>query len=559
MRRLGIATLVVALIGVTALASSGATAATATAGHPLDCTNWRYTAADEPSSLPTEFDRNNYKRTSLRDPAIAASPHQLCGQKGSAVDLAWGVTRGRPDVRIAVLDSGIKWRDAGAMRDLADRAYLNRGEVTPPCSVPSGDCNGDGRFSIADFGAIPDLNGNGLPDPEDLILNPQYSNGRDDDHNGYVDDISGWDFLFGDNDPLDTVNYGHGTGEAEDSTAADNGSGNVGTCPQCTFIPVRVGDSFIADAARFGAGVLFGLDSGAAVVQEALGAINNPKQAQLAIDAAYRRGVPVIASMADEASKHPNLPGSLEHTLTVNSVTTSEGPTSYLALNGCTNYGGRTFLSIPSGSCSSEATGIMSGVTGLVVSEARAKGLTLTTNEIMQLVRANADDVDFSTPNAVDPANDFLTGSTVRYPTRPGWDATDGYGRLNAYELLKAVRDAEDPARGGSHQPALVRAAARPRHRRPPRPRRRSPRRCVLVPGRVGRRRPAAGVPRHRRVARGRREGAPHEADRRPPRHPRPRVGRGRARGHDRAARRSHHGTHRRGEVQRPRPGRGHR
>ena len=237
MRRLGIATLAVALIGVTAFASSGATASTATAGHPLDCSNWRYTAADEPASLPAEFDRNNYKRTSLRDPSISTSPHQLCGQKGSAVDLAWGVTRGRPDVRIAVLDSGIKWRDAGAMRDLADRAYLNRGEVTPPCAVPSGDCNGDGRFSIADFGAIADRNGNGLADPEDLILDPKYSNGRDDDHNGYVDDISGWDFLFGDNDPLDTVNYGHGTGEAEDSTAADNGTGDVGTCPQCTVHP----------------------------------------------------------------------------------------------------------------------------------------------------------------------------------------------------------------------------------------------------------------------------------------------------------------------------------
>jgi hypothetical protein len=444
-RRLGIGTLVVALIGIGTLTSTGASAVTATGAHPLDCSNWRYTAADEPTGLPAEFDRDNYKRTSRRDPAISTSPHQLCGQKGSAVDLAWGITRGRPDVRIAVLDSGIKWRDTGAMRDLADRAYLNRGEVTPPCGSPSGDCNGDGRFSIADFGAIADRNGNGLADPEDLILDPRYSNGRDDDGNGYVDDISGWDFLFGDNDALDTVNYGHGTGEAEDSTAADNGTGDVGTCPQCTFIPVRVGDSFIADAARFGAGVLFGLDSGAAVIQEALGAINNPRQAQLAIDAAYRRGVPVIASMADEASKHPNLPGSLEHTLTVNSVTTSDGPTSYLALNGCTNYGGRTFLSIPSGSCSSEATGIMSGVTGLLVSEARAKGLTLSTNEILQLVRANADDVDFSTPNAVDPANDFLTGATVRYPTRAGWDATDGYGRLNAYELLKAVRDAKIP------------------------------------------------------------------------------------------------------------------
>ncbi|MBK5287762.1 MAG: VCBS repeat-containing protein [Acidimicrobiia bacterium] len=441
-----IATVVpVATSGVTSGATPVREPNSAAARAPLDCTNWRYGVADEPTNLPAEFDRNNYKRTSLRDPALATSPHHLCGQKGSAVDLAWGVQQGRPDVRIAVLDSGIKWRDAGAMADLANRAYLNRGELHPPCAVPSGDCNSDGRFSIADFGAIPDRNGNGLADPEDLILDPAVSNGVDDDHNGYVDDISGWDFLYGDNNPLDTVDYGHGTGEAEDSTAAANGSGDVGTCPNCTFIPVRVGDSFIADGGRFAAGVLFGLDSGAAVIQEALGGLNNPRQAQQAIDAAYRRGVPVIASMADEASKHPNLPGSLEHTLTVNSVRDTGSPRSYLALNGCTNFGGRTFLSVPSSSCSSEATGIMSGVAGLVVSEARDRGLHLSTNEILQLVRTAADDVDFSTPNAVDPANDFLSGSTVRYPTTAGWDGTNGYGRLNAYELLKAVRDDRIP------------------------------------------------------------------------------------------------------------------
>ena len=127
------------------------------------------------------------------------------------------------------------------------------------------------------------------PTPRTSSSTRTYNNGVDDDHNGYVDDISGWDFLYGDNDPLDTVDYGHGTGEAEDSTAAENGTGDVGICPQCQFIPVRVGDSFIADGGRFAAGVLFALDTGAEVIQEALGAINNPRQAQQAIDAAYRR------------------------------------------------------------------------------------------------------------------------------------------------------------------------------------------------------------------------------------------------------------------------------
>src|SRR5690348_14123280 len=156
--------------------------------QPTDCTHWRYGPADEPApgTLPTELDRNSYKTASARDTnsALFNSPHNQCGQKGPALDLALGVTQGRDDVRIAVLDSGIEWRDAGAMADLATKAYINLGEAKPPCwpARRDGDCNGDGIFNITDFGAIPDLNHNGVADPEDLILNPQYSNGRDDDH-----------------------------------------------------------------------------------------------------------------------------------------------------------------------------------------------------------------------------------------------------------------------------------------------------------------------------------------------------------------------------------------
>ncbi len=441
--------------------------------HRLDCEDWRYGPADEPASLPAEYDRDDYKRTSLRAPDFATSPQNLCGQKGAALDLAWGLSRGIDDVRIAVLDSGIKWRDADDMADLATTAYVNLGEVQPPCwpGVASGDCDGDGDFDVDDFGALSDRNGNGLADPEDLILDPAWNDGVDDDRNGWVDDISGWDFLYGDNDPLDTVEYGHGTGEAKDSTAAENGSGDVGGCPGCRFIPIRVGDSFIADGGRFAAGVLFAMDVGADVVQEALGAISNPRQAQQAIDVAYRRGVVVVASMADEASKHPNLPSSLEHTMAVNSVTEKkidllgDAPVEgYLALNGCTNFGGRTFVAVPSGACSSEATGQSAGMVALLESYAREQGVTahpslprasgtnvLTANEVMQIVRAGADDIDFSTPTAVDPANNFGTpnGSpllnTVRYPTTKGWDATFGYGRINVYEMLKAVRDRRIP------------------------------------------------------------------------------------------------------------------
>lgn len=427
---------------------------------PPDCSVNRYETPD-PASLPSDYDSDNYKLTSRRDSRWGRSVHRLCGSQGPGVDLAWGITRGRDDVLIAVLDSGVKWSmgSRDELRDLADQAYLNVGELPRPARSSTYDTNRDGRVTAADYAKDPrvrDRNHNGVIDPEDLILTPEFNNGIDDDGNGYVDDISGWDFLFGDNNPLDDVAYGHGTGEARDSTAAADNGGSVGTCPSCRFLPVRVGDSFIAEGGRFAAGVLFALDSGASVVQEALGAINNPPQAQAAINAAYASGVPIIASMADEASKHANLPAALDHTIAVNSMTQTYGflgdvgdlmDNDVFSLNGCTNYGGLVWVTVPSDGCSSEATGLSAGMAGLVISAARNAGVSpsLSANEIAQLLRGTADDIDFSTPRGKEPANEAGPPGFARYPTTPGWDATFGFGRVNTYEAVRAAASGEIP------------------------------------------------------------------------------------------------------------------
>lgn len=443
----------------------------------LDCPRWRYDGLI-PEHLPGEWNQDDYRFGSWRDPGSARSPHRLCGQLGAASDLSWNVSLGSPDVLIAVIDSGIEWR-GDKMADLVANTYVNRGELPVPEPAGTGtdryDSNGDGRLNALDYAADPrvgDRNGNELTDPEDLILS--FSDGTDADGNGYVDDVSGWDMLNGDNNPLDDVSYGHGTGEARDSAAAHDGEGSAGTCPECTQLPVRVSDSFIAQGGRFAASVLFALDSGADVIQEALGVISNPPQAQQAIDAAYTRGVPVVASMADEQSQHANLPAILEHTIPVNSLTQAPGlleselafvtgRRDALALNGCTNTGGITWVAVPSNGCSSEATGNSAGMVALVEAAAREAGIephpdmaargnsgnganVLSANEIAQLLRAGADDVDFSTPNAVDPANEDTDDFGVkRFPTVKGWDATTGYGRINAYESVLAASEGNIP------------------------------------------------------------------------------------------------------------------
>src|SRR5205807_2544464 len=180
-----------------------------------------------------------------------------------------------------VMDSGILWNTP----ELANKVRSNRGELPVPCTVATCttrrgstlqdyDVNQDGVFNVQDYAGDPrvtDRNANKLLDPEDLILS--FSDHTDDDHNGYVDDIAGWDFYQADNDPADDVTYGHGTGEARDSSAEIEKQ--LTQCPNCMFLPLRVGDSFIADVNHWAQGVIYATNNGVSVVQEALGTIDH--------------------------------------------------------------------------------------------------------------------------------------------------------------------------------------------------------------------------------------------------------------------------------------------
>ena len=439
-----------------------------------------------------------YGNTHLHcDPAINANPQELNGVMGASVDLAWKTTTGRPDVVIAVHDSGIRWNDGGFLIDLNNKTWLNRGELpiadwgSPHPSDPY-DRNSDGIFNILDYcpnaadelncggsgdsrvrGSSTtndtDYNANGWIDPEDLIF--KFSDGVDDDANGYVDDFVGWDTFEDDNDPFDEVQYGHGTGEARDSTAEVNNGGDAGVCPNCMVMHMRVGDSFVADVNDFAQGVLYATDNGASVIQSALGTLNNSRFAQEAIDYAYRRGVVLIASAADESAGHHNQPSVLEHGVTFNAIGNPErlddreppGIPSYLEFRGCTNYGAYITAAVPANSCSSEAVGRTAGMAGLIYSSARNQVAlgniddyqalnclnSVTVNrgvsaeEVDQLISTTADDINFITPVLYTARPDLA--DTERYPASEGWDPFFGYGRVNADRMVTAVAQNKIP------------------------------------------------------------------------------------------------------------------
>src|SRR5437016_4461706 len=309
------------------------------------------------------------------DPAVDGSPNELLGVSGMSVEIAWRLETGRPDVVIAVHDSGIKWNDGGDMSQLRRKLHLNPGELPAPnpvggCHAPMGgdprDCNGDGVFNMPDY----------------------------------------------------------------------------------------VGDSFVADVNSFAQGVVFSVDTGAAVIQEALGTYNQSKFAQQAIDYAYAHGLPVMASAADEDSWHHVFPGPYVHTIMVNAIADFGVPTepnSWLFLNGCTNFGGNLQVSVSATSCSSEATGRSSGIAGLIVSAGRdavdAHTITspLTANEVRQVITRTADDINFDIPGGPVGTPPSTGGRTVafpdtsRYATQAGFDQFTGYGRINAHSAVADV------------------------------------------------------------------------------------------------------------------------
>lgn len=187
------------------------------------------------------------------------NPTQLWGLHNVGAEQAWQKSTGE-GVVVAVLDTGVDITHP----DLADNIWTNPGEIA--------------------------------------------DNGIDDDGNGQIDDVHGWDFMFGaanpngvgDNNPDDT--NGHGTHVAGTIAAVgNNGIGVIGLAPDAKIMPVRVfggindGDN-ATTVEGFTRGITYAIDNGADVINNSWGGTNYSQAFKDLFDAAEDNNIIVVSA-----------------------------------------------------------------------------------------------------------------------------------------------------------------------------------------------------------------------------------------------------------------------
>jgi Subtilase family len=415
-----------------------------------------------------------------------------CGVPGTCRQIAgfnaagaWKLTRGRPDVVVAILDTGIKW-DRESLRT---QIHLNTKELPLPQdaggathpNAPKGgfDLNGNGAVDADDFKNDPRVTHTGPGSPktvtaEDLIT--RFSDNTDADANGFKDDIAGWDFFDDDNNPLDQSSYfaagNHGSGRASDAAERGNdGQGSLGTCPHCQIMPLRIWDTFVSDGNTFAQGIIYAADNGAKVIEGANGSLSHTAFAQHASEYAYQQGAVQTFSGDDLNTANHNYPANYGHAMLIEGTVPdtvglgmdcSEGQpicdffheqvpafgsnvpvkTFFRGAN-TTQFGGKSSISME-GATGSINTGKASGAAGLVVSAALDKGIKLRPDETREILEQTAEDVT--------PGN--TAGAGTPDPAETGWDSHFGWGRANLGAAVSAASStAKIPAEAAIDSP----------------------------------------------------------------------------------------------------------
>jgi thermitase len=227
--------------------------------------NARFTSLGVPQEI--KMDTKKELKVILSDPAVSKN-WGLMGT-GGASDIkafrAWEITQGSRDIRVAVIDTGADTKHP----DLKNNLWINKGET------------GTDRYG-----------------------RNKATNKVDDDGNGFVDDVNGWNFV-GDNHDL-ADHHGHGTHIAGILGAeGGNGIGISGVSPNVSIMVLKYYDpnsranDNLSNTIK---AIRYAIKMKAHIINYSGGGVEYSAEEFRAVEEAHRQGILFVAAAGNERS-----------------------------------------------------------------------------------------------------------------------------------------------------------------------------------------------------------------------------------------------------------------
>ncbi|MHA1345879.1 MAG: S8 family serine peptidase [Candidatus Heimdallarchaeaceae archaeon] len=297
---------------------------------------------------------------------------------------AWEITQGSKDIVVAIIDSGVDFSHP----DIINTQWINTDEIA--------------------------------------------GNSIDDDVNGYVDDVYGWDFVSNDSTPgptsADPVSW-HATFVAGIIAAPKDNFGIVGVAPNVTIMNIRIldEDNSFYSYEIFGNAIRYAVESGADVINLSLALSDNSSLYMDDIDYAYRLNIPVVAATGNNDMSALAHPAVSENVIAVGASSRRSERADF------SNYGEELELVAPTGDTDED------NIISILPPDLYGSGWG-TSFAVPQVVATIALMKSLNDSLSVEDIRDILHRSAKDLGVS-GHDIQTGYGLLNVFRAVQAVLD----------------------------------------------------------------------------------------------------------------------